>query len=113
MGAGVCGSPLLLEGECGHWDGVYPSNSLVFAASSLSISVAASSAICWICGKTGKIRALWEVMPQFKGKGVTESPFGTKLKVPIKPQQCWGNKWLFLGDPTSPQGICASVAPEL
>uniref|UniRef100_A0A8C3MG87 Uncharacterized protein n=1 Tax=Geospiza parvula TaxID=87175 RepID=A0A8C3MG87_GEOPR len=36
----------------GNRDGVYPSSSLVFAASSLSISAAASSAICWICGKT-------------------------------------------------------------
>lgn len=84
--AGVGGSPFLLQGECVPWDGVYPSSSLVFAASSLSISVAASSAICWICGKTVQIRVLCEVMPQFKGKGVAKSPFRTKLKVPIKPQ---------------------------
>lgn len=33
-----------------------------------------------------EIRVLCEVMPRFKGKGVTKSPFGTKLEVPIKTQ---------------------------
>uniref|UniRef100_A0A8C2THZ5 Uncharacterized protein n=1 Tax=Coturnix japonica TaxID=93934 RepID=A0A8C2THZ5_COTJA len=45
-------SPFLLEGKCVHMGGVYPSSSLVFAASSLSISAAALSAICWICSNT-------------------------------------------------------------
>lgn len=43
------------RGECVHRDGVYPSSSLVFDASSLSISAAALSAICWICGNIAEV----------------------------------------------------------
>lgn len=45
----------LWGGEHVHMDDVYPSSSLVFAASNLSISAAALSAICWICGNTAQV----------------------------------------------------------